>query len=146
MSAFDRPIPMSVVIGGGLLMSVAIGVTALAHNAIAHAPPRTPNVDASRLLLAREAPDGVLTLAGLDGRTLRTFPAGGDSFLRSVVEKLDVDRDAQHVPGDPPIRLVRWTTGRLSMVDPATGRDISLDSFGPGNAADAASLLTARGA
>ncbi|MBE7217473.1 MAG: hypothetical protein INR64_03285 [Caulobacteraceae bacterium] len=146
MSGFDRPIPAPVIAGGALLMSVAIGVTALAHGAKAHAPTPQVAVAQSRLIAVRHAPDGAITLAGLDGRTLRTLPGGGDGFLRGVMERIDFERAKLKIAGDPPIELVRWANGRLSVVDPATARDIPLDSFGRGNAADAASLLTERGA
>ena len=42
-----------------------------------------------------------------------------------------------------PFRLTRWSDGRLSLDDPATGRRIELDAFGPTNTAVFAHLMGA---
>ena len=63
--------------------------------------------------------------------------------MRGVLRGLARDRRADGIGRSPPFRLTRWADGRLSLDDPATGRHVDLEVFGPTNAGAFAEILTA---
>ena len=79
--------------------------------------------------------------AARDGRRIAALSSRGDDFLPSLVEKLRQERTLRGVTGDSPFRLMRWSDGRVSLEDPATGRELNLEAFGSVNEANAARLI-----
>jgi putative photosynthetic complex assembly protein len=78
------------------------------------------------------------------GATAGTAPSfGTNGFVRGVLRGLARERRLNDVGAQPPFQLTRWSDGRLSLDDPATGRRIDLVAFGPTNAGAFAQLLTA---
>jgi putative photosynthetic complex assembly protein len=51
------------------------------------------------------------------------------------------ERRRQGVGADIPFQLIGRSDGRLTLVDPGTGRRVDLESFGPTNAAVFARLM-----
>lgn len=90
---------------------------------------------ASRELSFVDVPGGVVSIrdAAGGGEILR-LDRGDDGFVRSVMRGLARERRARGAGSETPFRLTLWTGGRVSLEDPATGRDIELGAFGADNA------------
>jgi len=71
---------------------------------------------------------------------------GTNGFLRGTLRGLARERKRQGIGPEAPFRLTAHDDGRLTLADPATGRRVDLESFGPTNAAVFSQLLVAGGA
>ena len=67
-----------------------------------------------------------------------------NGFLRGTMRGLARERKRLGVSPAIPFDLIGRADGRLTLVDPGTGRRVDLESFGPENAAVFAALMTAR--
>lgn len=121
--------------------SLAIGVASrfAAHGggAPAASPVRTAD------LVVQDRDDGSVVVLRADGRTVvDVLPPASNGFLRVVLGGLVQERRREGM-GAPsiPFRVTRWSDGRLTIDDAATGRLIELDAFGPDNAGAFARLL-----
>ncbi len=99
-------------------------------------------VTAERNLVFEDRDDGavVVTAAG-DHRMVEVFQ-GVNGFLRGTLRGFARVRRSDHVGPAAPFRLARWSDGRLTLDDLATGRHVELLAFGPSNAGVFARLLT----
>jgi putative photosynthetic complex assembly protein len=86
---------------------------------------------------------GIAVRDARSGALLHTVEPGTNGFLRSSVRGLVRERKRQGLGPETPFELLGRRDGRLTLVDPGTGRRIDLESFGPSNAAVFASLLAA---
>ena len=68
---------------------------------------------------------------------------GQNGFVRGTLRGLARERRRQGIGAEPPFQLVARADGRLTLIDPSTGRRVDLESFGPTNSAEFARLLTA---
>lgn len=84
--------------------------------------------------------DGAVVVQRLDGSSTVVRPGEG-GFVRAVMRGLAGDRLRRGLGADAPFRLTRWSDGRLTLTDTATGRTVSLDGFGADNRRAFASLL-----
>ena len=66
---------------------------------------------------------------------------GKTTLVRGVLRGMARERRSMGIGAGPPCRLERSANGLLTLVDPAVGRRISLDPFGPTNAGAFARLL-----
>ena len=73
----------------------------------------------------------------VDARTGRTLDVmqGEQGFLRGTLRGMARERRRSGIDDSTPLSLLARADGRLTLVDPATGRRIDLESFGPTNAA-----------
>ena len=74
-----------------------------------------------------------------DGRVL--FESANGGFVSVVEIGLSRARTVHRVEGNPPVRLVKYENGRLSLQDDATGWSTELQAFGPDNRASFERLL-----
>ena len=65
-----------------------------------------------------------------DGRVVESV-VGENGFVRGTLRGLARERKRQGIGPDQPFRLVAHVDGRLTLLDPATGRRVDLESFGP---------------
>ena len=101
---------------------------------------------ASRDIRFEDEPDGTVTVRdAADGRSLARLAVGEDGFIRSVMRGLVRERRARGLGAETPFRVTTWTSGFVSLEDPATGRQIELTAFGPDNVAAFARLVDGRG-
>jgi len=84
-----------------------------------------------------------MVYAASGGDVVEVLEPGTNGFVRGVLRGLARDRKLRGIGPQPPFELTRWTDGRLSLTDTATGREIELDAFGPTNVGAFARLLTA---
>lgn len=105
-------------------------------------PPQATPVRSSDLLM-QDHIDGAITVtqAGT-GRLVETVPPATNGFLRVVLAGLvrERRREAMDAPSMP-FRLTRWSDGRLTLDDAATGKLIELEAFGRTNEDAFARLL-----
>lgn len=93
-----------------------------------------------------DQPDGsILVLAGRDGAVVEVVAPGTNGFLRGTLRGLARERHRQGFGPEQPFRLVGHADGRLTLVDPATGRHVNLEAFGPTNAGVFVRLLQLEG-
>ncbi len=84
---------------------------------------------------------GVVAISAASHQPVEVFE-GENGFLRGTLRGFARIRKSEHLGADAPFRLARWSDGRLTLDDPATGRHVELLAFGPTNAGVFARLLT----
>ncbi|MGY3447835.1 photosynthetic complex assembly protein PuhC [Bradyrhizobium sp. USDA 4353] len=81
-----------------------------------------------------DRPDGGISVVSPDsGRVVGVVEAGGDGFLRTVLRSMAYDRQRHAIGSGPAFTINRWSDGRMSLDDPATGRRVDLGPFGDNN-------------
>jgi len=108
-------------------------------------PISTPDAAAVTTLELRflDRDDGSIAVVDArDGRTIENI-VGQNGFVRGTLRGLARERRRQGIGAEPPFQLVARADGRLTLIDPSTGRRVDLESFGPTNSAEFARLLTA---
>jgi putative photosynthetic complex assembly protein len=82
-----------------------------------------------------DRPDGsIVVTAGREGHVVETVAPGTNGFLRGTLRGLARERRRQGIGPEQPFQLVGHADGRLTLEDPATGRRVDLEAFGPTNA------------
>jgi putative photosynthetic complex assembly protein len=98
---------------------------------------------ASHELRFEDRPDGsIAVLDARDGRVVE-IATGPNGFLRGTLRGLARERKRQGIGAEQPFRLTARADGRLTLEDPATGRRVDLESFGPANAGVFGHMLAA---
>ncbi len=127
---------------GALVLVSVIGVGAVRLSGTSPQQQVDASTLVSRQLRFEDGADG--SIAVRDARTgarLDTIAPGTNGFLRSAMRGLVRERKRQGLGPEQPFELLGRADGRLTLVDPGTGRRIDLESFGPTNAAVFARLL-----
>lgn len=78
-----------------------------------------------------------------EGQQIATLPPGQENFIRGVMRGLARERRGIGVGDDVPFRVTQLGDGRMTLQDPATGRVLLLDAFGPTNSGSFKNLITA---
>lgn len=133
MSTARPPVfPRPLVIGMGALLTLTVAAAATFHGA--GAPPTDGRTVATRDLRFEDRDDGAVLV--FDGRAPTPFEVvtGENGFLRGTLRGMARIRHSEGVDGTQPFRLSAWQDGRLTLDDPATGRHVELEAFGPTNA------------
>ena len=88
--------------------------------------------------------DGAVTIhTARDEQLVMVLPPGTNGFVRGVMRGLARDRRMRGIDAAPPFMLTRWSDGRLTLRDSATGRQIDLGAFGSTNTAAFAAIFAA---
>ncbi len=132
--------------GAGLLvLSTVAGVgTIQLKKHFAHIPLNTSAILAEaptevRSLRFVDQQDGVSIYGGhvrvFDAVTGAELPQlrERDGFVRAVLNSLAYERTKNAVQAAPIFELARWPDNRITIADKATGAQINLGDFGPGN-------------
>jgi putative photosynthetic complex assembly protein len=86
--------------------------------------------------------DGSIVVLDVGSKqVVETVAPGTNGFLRGTLRGLARERKRQGIGPDVPFTLIGRADGRLTLIDPATGRRVDLASFGPTNAAVFARIL-----
>lgn len=97
-----------------------------------------------RELRFEDRPDGAIRVVDArDGSEVEVL-TGPNGFVRGTLRGFARDRKRQGIGAEVPLRLIGRADGRLTLEDPATGRRVDLESFGPTNAAAFAQLMSRR--
>jgi putative photosynthetic complex assembly protein len=142
---FTRPFPRGALLGAGALLGLSLLlVTGSRINGVgATRMPEAAIVSTLDLRFADREDGAVVATAASDGRIVAIYDPGTNGFVRGVMRGLARDRRRDGIGAEPPFRLTRWTDGRMSLTDLATGVNINLEVFGPTNAAAFAQLFGA---
>jgi putative photosynthetic complex assembly protein len=123
------------IIAAGMLAGLAVGaaLTGRLSGVGTLAVPESAPVQAVDLVFSDHRNGSVVVANAADGRIVLTVPPGEGGFIRGVMRGLARDRKMRAIGPDLPFRLERRRNGMVILLDPATGREIALGSFGPTN-------------
>jgi len=122
---------------------IASGLSRYSDVGTTHMPAATP-VEVLALRFEDRDDGGVNVRDAKDNGMVKSIDPGTNGFLRSTVRGLVRERKRALVGPDLPFRLTRWSDGTMSLEDEATERRVSLEAFGPTNAAVFAQFFSAR--
>jgi putative photosynthetic complex assembly protein len=109
------------------------------------APDAVP-VISIQLRFEDRADGGIRVLNASDGTTIKEMAPGTHGFVRGMLRGLARDRYVHGVGPMPAFELTRWSDGRHSITDTATGTVLHLAAYGFNNVKEFASLLPVEGA
>lgn len=96
---------------------------------------------AMRTLRFEDRPDGSLRITDAASGAAVGRIEGEAGFVRGTLRGLARERKRAGIGAEAPFTLTARNDGRLTLADPATGRRVDLESFGPTNAGAFARLL-----
>jgi len=97
----------------------------------------------TRAVLFEDRADGTLAIFDAGGtEPFEIIAPDKSGFIRGSLRALKQFRRVNRAGPEVPFELIRWADGRFSLRDPADGREIALEAFGPTNAAEYQRLLT----
>ncbi len=141
----DRPFPRAALIGAAVLITVSIGMAAMGRLTDVG----TTRMPAAAIVQQRQVKfedqrDGGIAVYDTQAQArIALLPPGTNGFLRGVLRGMVRERRSSDIGAQAPFVLTRWADGRLSITDPAIGRQINLEVFGPTNSGVFAQLLLA---
>lgn len=125
-----------------LLVVLTVAMVRITGKGAVHIPDAAPA--SVRELLFEDRPNGsIVVLDARDRRVVDTVAPESNGFLRGTMRGLARERKRQGIGPEVPFQLIGRTDGRLTLVDPGTGRRVDLESFGPTNAAAFSRLMSA---
>ena len=118
----------------GFLSSVFL-VVALLRGQGMEIPQEDSPINWQRTLRFEDRPNG--DVAVMDGTSTVeiTRYVGEQGFVRGILRTLSRERMRRGIGSGPVFELIGHADGRLTLLDPATGQRITLESFGPTNMA-----------
>jgi putative photosynthetic complex assembly protein len=126
---------------GGLALAALLGASWVRLSGVPIRAPDAPAVAERALRFEDQADGGVAVIDPRTGQTVDTV-TGQAGFVRGTLRGLARERKRNGLGSEQPFLLIGRADGRLTLQDPATGRVIDLESFGPVNAAVFSRLLT----
>lgn len=130
---------------GALALASIAAVAAVRLSGLTIHVPDAPTVRESALRFI-DQPDGSIAVLDGDSGRLVDRVTGESGFVRGTLRGLARERKRSGIGAEQPFRLVAHADGRLTLLDPATGRRVDLESFGPTNARAFAHMLSAASA
>ncbi len=127
---------------GALVIASICAVGAVRLSGMPISTPDAPAV-VERDLRFVDRSDGSVDVLDADSGRVVDRVVGESGFVRGTLRGLARERKRQGIGADQPFRLVAHVDGRLTLHDPATGRRVDLESFGPTNSAAFAHMLSA---
>lgn len=125
-----------------LVLASVAAVAAVRMSGMAITPPDAQAI-AERELLFVDRPDGSIAVIDASSNRLVDTVVGESGFVRGTLRGLARERKRQGIGPDRAFSLVARADGRLTLLDPSTGRRVDLESFGPTNAGEFAHMLSA---
>jgi putative photosynthetic complex assembly protein len=86
----------------------------------------------------------IAVVSASDGRVVKVIE-GEAGFVRGILRAMARERRIKEVNQTIPFELIARADGRLTLLDPATGNRIDLESFGKDNVVEFAVLLKPQG-
>jgi putative photosynthetic complex assembly protein len=127
-----------------MMLVVVLLIAAGGRRELADSTPSLADPRASVQLWFVDRDDGgVDVLAANGGRKIAEFAPASNGFARGVLRSMARQRRLSGIDRAPPFVLLERADGGLSLHDPQTGRQVSLDAFGPDNRRVFAVLLLA---
>jgi putative photosynthetic complex assembly protein len=132
----------------GLAVAVALALTlaAIGGARLSGFKPETtlPQVAAQevRLLQFEDAAKGIVVVRdATTGQLIKQFGSGEGAFIRATIRALVNDRKRRGITNTGDFRLEAHAAHQLFLIDEASGKAISLNAFGPDNAAAFAAFM-----
>lgn len=148
--ASDNSPPRAALLGlVGLIIAtlLLVAVTRMSGVALTAVQPESvaaAHVTTEAALHFADRADGAVTIhTAREGQLVTVLAPGTNGFVRGVMRGLARDRRMRGLGSSPPFLLTRWSDGRLTLRDSATGRTIDLGAFGSTNTAAFAAILAA---
>ncbi len=141
----DIRVPRPLLVGVAILLCAVTALALLSRfTGIGALKPVAYEPVASLSLQFRDEAGGAVGVydAGTGEQVFLFQPETG-GFVRTTLRALALDRRRIGIGAEPPFNLVRTANGPLFLEDPSTGKSISLDAFGGGNAATFEQLFAA---
>ena len=127
---------------GALVLAALAGTAAMRLSGVdIHNPDAAAVV--TRELRFEDRPDGSIAVLDAGDQRLISTITGQSGFVRGTLRGLARERKRSGLGPEQAFQLIGRADGRLTLQDPATGRVVDLESFGPVNAAEFARLLNA---
>lgn len=104
--------------------------------------PDAPSISTRALRFEDRADGSIAVLDPATGAEVERIQ-GEAGFVRGTLRALARERQMRGLGPQQPFELHARADGRLTLLDPATGERVDLESFGPANAANFARLLHA---
>jgi putative photosynthetic complex assembly protein len=144
-SPHDNDVPRFALVAAAVLVlgtTILAGIARRTDIGTTHVP--AAQVVQVRNLRFEDQPDGAVAVRDADSRqVVERFAPASNAFARGVLRGLARERRRESFGQEQPFRLTHWSDGRLSLDDPATGRHVDLEVFGPTNTAVFSRLMTA---
>ena len=136
-------VPKGALIGAGILLALSILLAAVVRLEGSYAidPPPAQAVQSRVLIFDDRADRGISVRDGETGALVADLAPGTHGFVRGLLRGLSRDRYVHGVGGEVPFTLTRWSDGRLSITDPATGSVLHLAAYGFANVREFAAFL-----
>ena len=142
------PVPRTALIAMGMVAVMSMALAAAGRYADFGRTEAVPETAATALVLEtrtvqfRDRAEGGVSVIDVEsGRQIGELVPGEDGFVRGVMRGLARGRRVASAPMDPPFEVTRWSDGRVTLLDLATGAQIDLNAFGPTNLAAFARFL-----
>ena len=136
-------VPLPFLIAAGLLVGATMLLVGINQLTKGDGDAQTADAVVMQELRFEDQANGSIAIyAGPDDKALKIVEPGTNGFLRGTLRALVRERRLNGIGDQAPFRLVRRADGSLTLDDPATGRSINLNAFGPSNYGVFASLLT----
>ena len=119
---------------GAVLLGTLIAVAVVRLSGTNIAVPEEAAL-AVRELRFEDRPDGSVVVIDATTKSVIHTMTGENGFFRGALRGLARERRRAGLGSEQPFQLIGRADGRLTLVDPATGQRIDLESFGPTNAA-----------
>ncbi len=141
----DRELaPRRLRIATGLLMLTTLAIVTIARLTdapLAATPAMDAPIAAEREIILHGEMSGAAIVMDTNGAVFARLSAQDGGFISGVWRALTQVRKQHRVPAGLPIRLIRFESGRLALVDDHTGWRAELIGFGPDNTRAFARLL-----
>lgn len=125
----------------GLAIATIVTVAAFRQSGAPIGVPDAAAVAVRELSFIDERDGSISVVDARDGRAIDSV-VGESGFIRGTLRSLARERKRQGIGAEQPFSLVARADGRLTLLDPSTGRRVDLESFGPVNAGQFARMLT----
>lgn len=136
-------VPRGALIAAGILVAVSIALAGAVRleGGYTVAAPAAEKAESRALIFQDRADRGIAVLDGTTGAVIADLAPGTHGFIRGMLRGLSRDRFVHGVGADVPFTLTRWSDGRYSLSDPATGSTLHLAAYGFANVHEFAAFL-----
>ncbi len=123
-----------------LFSLVLVAYARLTDRPLVGVPP-SGQIVAETVFTFEHFPSGEVQVIGTDGSVLASSRDDRSGFIEVIWRVQDRARMLAAYQGDAPVKVVRFDTGRIAIIDTATQSQVELSGYGADNVAAFASLL-----